>query len=60
VQIVRETVTVISIQSVFRTNPDITGLILTDSRYLIARQLIRCIEMLRLSRSGKKGEIKKE
>ena len=47
-QIVGKTVTVILVQAVFRTHPDIAGLVLADGQHTVARQLIRGKELLRL------------
>ena len=37
VQIVGKAITVVFVQTIFRTYPDIAGLVLTDARYLITR-----------------------
>ena len=49
VQIVVKTITVVLVQSVLCTNPDITSDILGDLSNLITRQLISSIEMLCLA-----------
>ena len=54
-QIVGKTIPVVLVQTIFRTHPDITGLILTDSQHTVARQFIRGKKLLRLTHGNETG-----
>ena len=45
IEVVRETISVVLVQTVFRAHPDVARLVLTDIDDLVARQLFRSVEM---------------